>query len=116
MNRLRTPLLQLRDFLGNLPPARRASFLGLSVAILAATFGLLFWVQRPEYAVLFGKLDPSDAGGIVEYLKGAKIPYRIGEDGATIEVSKSSLYEARMALAARGLPQGGSIGFEIFDK
>jgi len=116
MNRVRTLLLQLRDFLGSLPPARRASFLGLSVAILAATFGLLIWVQRPQYAVLFNKLDPADAGGVIDYLKGAKIPYQISDDGSTIEVSKSSLYEARMALAARGLPQGGSIGFEIFDK
>jgi flagellar M-ring protein FliF len=114
MNRVRTLLLQLRDFLGAL--ARRASFLGLSVAVLAATFGLLIWVQRPQYAVLFAKLDAADAGGVIDYLKGAKIPYQIGDGGSTIEVSKSSLYEARMALAARGLPQGGSIGFEIFDK
>jgi len=116
MNRARTLLLQLRDFLAGLPPARRASFLGLSVAVLAATFGLLVWVQRPQYATLFSKLDPGDAAGVVEYLKGQKIPYRITDDGSSIEVSKSSLYEARMALAARGMPQGGSVGFEIFDK
>lgn len=116
MDRLQNLFTQLREFLAGLPPARRASFLGMSVAILAATFGLLVWVQRPQYQTLFTKLDANDAGGVVEYLKGAKIPYRIGEDGSTIEVSKANLYEARMALAARGLPQGGSIGFEIFDK
>ena len=116
MDRLQNLLTQLREFLAGLPPARRASFLGMSVAILAGTFGLLVWVQRPQYQTLFTKLDANDAGGVVEYLKGAKIPYRIGEDGSTIEVSKANLYEARMALAARGLPQGGSIGFEIFDK
>jgi len=116
MNRVRELLLQLRDFLASLPPARRASFLGMSVAVLAATFGLLFWVQRPQYAVLFSKLDSTDAGGVVDYLKSQKIPYRIADDGSTIEVSKSQLYEARMALAARGMPQGGSVGFEIFDK
>ena len=116
MDRLRILLLQLRDFLAGLPPARRASFVGLSVAVLAATFGLLFWVQRPQYATLLGKLDATDAGAVVDYLKGAKIPYRIADDGTTIEVAKGQLYEARMALAARGLPQGGAIGFEIFDK
>ena len=62
MNRLRTLMTQLRDFLGSLPPARRASFLGMSAAVLAGTFGLLLWVQRPQYAVLFNKLDASDAG------------------------------------------------------
>jgi flagellar M-ring protein FliF len=116
MNRLRALLTQLQDFLAALPPGRRASFLGLSAAVLGGTLTILLWLQRPQYAVLMSKLDPSDAGAVVDYLKGAKIPYRIGEDGSTIEVSKASLYEARMALAARGLPQGGSIGFEIFDK
>jgi flagellar M-ring protein FliF len=116
MERLQNLFLQLREFLAGLPPARRASFIGMTVAILAGTFGLLIWVQRPQYSTLFTKLDANDAGAVVEYLKGAKIPYRIGEDGSSIEVSKANLYEARMALAARGLPQGGSIGFEIFDK
>jgi len=116
MDRIRTLLLQLRDFLAGLPPAQRASFLGMSVAVLAGTFALLVWVQRPEYATLFTKLDANDAGSVIEYLKSAKIPYRIGEDGSTIEVARASPYEARMALAARGLPQGGTIGFEIFDK
>lgn len=116
MDRLRTLFLQIREFLTALPPARRASFVGLSVAVLAATFGLLLWVQRPQYTVLLGKLDATDAAAVVDYLKGAKIPYRIADDGTTIEVAKSQLYEARMALAARGLPQGGAIGFEIFDK
>lgn len=116
MERLQNLFVQLREFLAGLPPARRASFLGMSVAILAGTFGLLVWVQRPQYATLFTKLDANDAGSVIEYLKQAKIPYRIGEDGSSVEVSKASLYEARMALAARGLPQGGSVGFEIFDK
>ncbi|MEW6269006.1 MAG: flagellar basal-body MS-ring/collar protein FliF [Thermodesulfobacteriota bacterium] len=116
MNRARTVLLQIRDFLAGLPPARRASFLALSAATLAATVGFLVWVQRPQYAVLLARLEPSDASAVVDYLKSAKVPYRIGADGTTIEVPQSALHEARMSLAARGLPQGGTIGFEIFDK
>ncbi len=116
MNRLRTLLLQIREFLLALPPARRVSFLALSAGILVAMLGFLVWVQRPHYAVLFARLDPTDASAVVDYLKGAKIPYRIAADGATVEVPQGQLYEARMALAARGLPQGGTIGFELFDK
>lgn len=116
MNRLRTLLLQIREFLLALPAARRVSFLALSAGVLVATLGLLVWVQRPQYAVLFTRLDATDAAAVVDYLKGAKVPYRIAADGATVEVPQGQLYEARMALAARGLPQGGTIGFEIFDK
>jgi flagellar M-ring protein FliF len=116
MSRIQSLITQVRDFLAGLPPGRRASFLALSGAVLAGTFALLLWVQRPQYAVLFSKIEPSDASPVVEYLKGAKIPYRLTDDGTTIEVAKSALYEARMAVAARGLPQGGAVGFEIFDK
>src|SRR5260370_993838 len=102
MDRLRTLVLQLRTVLMALPPARRASFAALIGAVIAATVGLAWWVQRPQYHVLFSNLGASDASAVIEYLKTEKIPFRV--DGA------------RLALAGRGVPQGGGVGFEIFDK
>lgn len=116
MNRLRTLALQIRDFLLALPPARRMTFLALTVAVVVGTGALSIWVQRPQYHVLFSNLGGSDGAAVVEYLKGEKIPYRMGEGGTTIEVDASRVYETRMALAGRGVPQGGGVGFEIFDK
>ena len=55
-------------------------------------------------------------GAVIEYLKTEKIPYRVSDDGGNIEVAAGRLYETRMALAGRGMPQGGGVGFEIFDK
>src|SRR5258708_40068611 len=40
----------------------------------------------------------------------------MGEAGTTIEVDAGHVYETRLALAGRGIPQGGGVGFEIFDK
>lgn len=116
MDRTRTLLLQLRSFLEEMPPARRASFLVLSIAAVAGTLALAWWAQNPSYGVLFANIDATDAGGVVEYLKAEKIPYRVGDNGTAIEVPRGRVYEARMLLAARGLPQGGGIGFEIFDR
>ncbi len=116
MNRLGAFALQIRDFLLALPPARRMTFLALTVAVVCGTGLLAVWVERPQYRVLFSNLSGTDGAGVVDYLKSEKIPYRMGEGGATIEVDAARVYETRMALAGRGIPQGGGVGFEIFDK
>ena len=116
MDRARALLNQLRDFFLALPPARRMTFVALTVGVLVGTGGLAWWVQQPQYRVLYSGLGASDAGAVIEYLKAEKIPYRVGDNGGNIEVAAGRLYETRMALAGRGIPQGGGVGFEIFDK
>ena len=116
MNRLRAVALQIRDFFLALPPARRLSFLALTVGVICGTGLLTVWVERPQYRVLFSNLSGSDGAAVVDYLKSEKIPYRVGEGGTTIEVDAARVYETRLALAGRGIPQGGGVGFEIFDK
>src|SRR4051812_20885802 len=107
MDRLRILLSQLRTVLVALPPARRASFAALIGAVLVGTIGLAVWVQRPQYRVLFSNLGTNDAGAVIEYLKAEKIPFQIGEGGTSVEVPSAQVYETRLALAGRGVPQGG---------
>src|SRR5215470_15450648 len=116
MNRLRAVALRIRDFFLALPPARRLSFLALTVAVVVGTGLLAVWVQRPQYRVLFSNLSGPDGAAVIEYLKSEHIPYRASEGGAAIEVDAGRVYETRLALAGRGIPQGGGVGFEIFDK
>ena len=116
MDRLSALLAQLRDFFLALSPARRMTFAALTAAVLIGTGSLAWWVQQPQYRVLYSGLGASDAGAVIEYLKTEKIPYRVSDNGGNIEVSAARLYETRMALAGRGIPQGGGVGFEIFDK
>lgn len=116
MDRLSGLLGQLRDFFMALPPARRMTFVALTAGIVIGTGALAWWVQQPQYRVLYSGLGASDAGAVIEYLKTEKIPYRVSDNGGNIEVAAGRLYETRMALAGRGVPQGGGVGFEIFDK
>lgn len=116
MDRASALLAQLRDFFLALPPARRFTFVTLTVGVLVGTGALAWWVQQPQYRVLYSGLGGSDAGAVIEYLKTEKIPYRVSDAGGNIEVAAGRLYETRMALAGRGIPQGGGVGFEIFDK
>ena len=103
MDRLRGFLLQLRDFFLALPPARRASFLLLTAAVVGGTAALTLWVQRPQYRVLFANLDATDGGAVVDYLKAEKIPYRVGE-GTVFLLNGLSYVAVILALLAMRLP------------
>jgi flagellar M-ring protein FliF len=84
--------------------------------VLVALLWTAFSTHRPDMTTLFSQLNPSDAGAIIEELKNAKIPYRIVDGGTTVLVPSGVVYETRLRLATKGVPQGGGIGFEIFDR
>jgi flagellar M-ring protein FliF len=88
------------------------------VAFLSAVaFAILIFVaNRTDYKPLFTNLTSEDAGEIVKKLKDAKTPYQITADGKGILVPSDKVYELRLTLASEGIPQGGGVGFEIFDR
>ncbi len=89
-----------------------------AVAFLSAVaFAILIFVaNRTDYRPLFTNLTSEDAGEIVKKLKDAKTPYQITADGKGILVPSDKVYELRLTLASEGIPQGGGVGFEIFDR
>jgi len=100
----------------NLPPARRW-VVGLVVVLSILGFGALIMVSnRIDYKPLFANLSNEDTGEIVKKLKEQKVPYRIAADGKAILVPTDKVYDLRISLASEGLPQGGGVGFEIFDR
>lgn len=105
-----------------------ASFLKLPLSqkilfpllIVGSVWGIVMvseWAARPEYTVLYSDMDPADAGAVITRLKEQKIKYQIRGDGGTIAVSPPEMvHELRISLASDGLPKGGTVGFELFDK
>jgi flagellar M-ring protein FliF len=89
-------------------------------AIVIVTFVLIGFVMylfnQTTYTPLFSNLDPKDEGEIVDYLDGAKIPYKITENGTAIEVPQEQVYKVRLKLATKGIPNSGIVGYELFDK
>jgi flagellar M-ring protein FliF len=105
----------LEPFLA-LSPAKRMVVGGV-VALSAILFTLLIVVaNRTDYRPLFSNLTTEDAGEIVKKLKEQKIPYQIESDGKAILVPSDKVYDLRLSMASDGLPQGGGVGFEIFDR
>ena len=89
-----------------------------SIAIGVVVF-FVFLTSRltaPQMALLYADLELTDSGRIVSELEASNIPYQIRGSGAQIMVPRNQVQRLRMSLAQEGLPQGGSIGFEIFDR
>ena len=114
--RVRERSVQLVTFLRAQPPARRLVLATTGVGSLAAVLALAWWVQRPLYRPLFTNLTEQDASAISEALRAEKVSFRLEDGGRAILVPAERLYELRLALASRGLPGGGGIGFELFDR
>lgn len=83
----------------------------IAIAILvAATY------NDVEYEPLFSNLEEDDAAQIVSRLRDMKIPYKLESNGTAILVPEPNVHDTRLSLASEGLPNGGGIGFEIFDE
>ena len=98
-------------------PRSRQMALGGVVLLCVAFFSfLIFQVGTTEYSLLYANLSAADSSAVMAKLKEQKIPYRLENQGKSILVPMEQVYELRLELAGAGLPQGGGVGFEIFDK
>jgi len=94
---------------------KRGLVVVLALAVIGLAAGAGTWSLRANYQVLFADLDLRDAGTIIEELKRMKVPYRVADGGAKILVDDAIVHETRIHLMSRGVPLGGTVGFEIFD-
>lgn len=109
-------LEQLKQRFLALPTTHRLLAGALTGAGVLALFFLLFLSGPGDQGVLFANLSQEDAAAIVAKLKGKKVPYHLEAGGTSILVPKGEVYELRLLLAAEGIPKGGGVGFEIFDR
>lgn len=104
------------DTMKQLGPSR----LGIMGAILVGL--LLFFVfvsmrvSTPDMKLLYSDLNPSDSAAMAGKLQTSNIPFDVSADGTRLMVPEKEVGRARILLAEAGLPNGGSMGYEIFDK
>jgi len=113
---LRQFLTQLQANFRVLPLSRKVGVIIVALGTLLGIVLLIVWTNRIDYQPLYFNLSPEDAGMVVEELKEQKIPYRLSANGRTVMVPSGRIYDLRLDLASRGIPSGGGVGFEIFDK
>ncbi|MDK2793156.1 MAG: flagellar M-ring protein FliF [Deferribacteres bacterium] len=95
---------------------QKVSIIAASAAVVISAIILVVWANKPVYKTLYYNLNQQDAASVIEKLKEKQIPYRLKDDGRTIEVPQNTVYETRIELAKEGVPKGGGAGFELFDK
>jgi flagellar M-ring protein FliF len=102
-------------FVPQTPAARNIALMGGIAAIIALIAGFWLWQQKPEYRVLFSNFSDRDGGAIVASLQQMNVPYKYSEGGTAILVPENQVHDARLKLAAQGLPKGGNVGFELME-
>ncbi len=88
----------------------------VTLALVGFFAFVILRVSQPPMGVLFSDLSGGDAGAVLKDLDARAIRYETRDEGATILVPKADIARLRMDLAAKSLPSGGGVGYEIFDK
>lgn len=105
-----------QNFFSPLSSAQKALFVLFTVGILTLAGMLFYWALQPSYTTLFGSLAPESAQTIVEELEADGIPYKLGDNGRSIRVPRSQVYDLRLEYASEGAAGADHQGYELFDQ
>ena len=95
---------------------RIAALAAVGFALIAFFVFITTRIATPGMSLLYGDLEPVDSGAIAQRLESQNVPFEVRADGAQVFVPADQVAKLRVALAAEGIPNGGSIGYEIFDR
>jgi len=95
---------------------RLIALAGVGLGLIAFFFFLTSRLTSPGMGLLYGDLSLEDSSQIVSKLEAMNVPYELVGNGSQVMVPSSQVLRLRVGLAEEGLPRGGSIGYEIFDR
>jgi flagellar M-ring protein FliF len=104
------------NFVKSLGAARMAAMAAVTLALIGFFSFLMIQMTTPQMVPLFTDLSAEDSASIIKDLERQAIAYQLKNDGAIVMVAKDNVARLRMKLAESGLPKGGGVGYEIFDK
>lgn len=106
----------LIDSLKALGPRRLLALAGVALGVLALIAALAMRASDTPMVPLYAELETRDAAAVVAALERARVPHRIAGGGNQVMVAGEDVARVRLLLAKDGLPSGGGIGWEIFDR
>lgn len=96
--------------------ARLAAMLAVTLALVGFFGFVMLRMSQPAMNVLYSDLSSQDVNAILKDLDTRGVRYELRNDGQTVLVASKDVPRLRLDLAGKGLPQGGGVGYEIFDK
>ncbi|MEM9444109.1 MAG: flagellar basal-body MS-ring/collar protein FliF [Verrucomicrobiota bacterium] len=113
-------LESLSQMWSGLSGPRKLSLIATTVCSIALLISIIVFSSKPKLSLLYARLAPAEAGKVVDYLQSRGIPFELKDNGTTIMVPATKVYETRLDLAQEGVPRtgdtAGGVGFEIFDE
>jgi flagellar M-ring protein FliF len=94
---------------------RQAGVLVGIAAAVAVGVAVVLWSRQPNYGLLYSSLSDRDLTQVMDALQAAEVPYKVDQGSGAILVPAAQIADARLKLAAAGLPKGASAGFEMLD-
>jgi flagellar M-ring protein FliF len=104
------------DILGKLGPQRLAAMGAVTLSLVGFFVFVIARVSQPTMVPLYTELSYRDSSAIIKELETRGVKYELRQDGGTILAPQSETLRLRMDLAGKGMPSGGGMGYEIFDK
>ncbi len=107
---------QFRMFWSQLSTGQRLTLGAAMLAVVAGIIAVTMWSGHPQMQLLYGRLGEKDVAEVLTLLQEQGVKYEMGAGGNSVYVPAEKVHQLRAALAAKGVPSGGGIGFEIFDR
>jgi flagellar M-ring protein FliF len=106
----------LVEFTKTFGAPRIAAMVAVTIALVGFFAFVILRVTAPQLTPLFTDLTIEDSSTIIKELDRQGVPYELRGEGNIIMVPKDRVARLRMQLAENGMPKGGGVGYEIFDK
>ncbi|KRE14904.1 flagellar M-ring protein FliF [Bosea sp. Root483D1] len=90
--------------------------LAVTLALIGFFAFVMLRMSQPAMGVLFADLSSQDISAITKDLDTRGVKYELRGDGQTILAPRADVPKLRLELAGKGIPSGGGVGYEIFDK
>lgn len=94
---------------------QRVSIILAGLVLVFGLVGVGLWSSRPDFALLYGKLDEAESAKVISALNDAKVDHQIRN--GSIYVPADKVHITRWQLAAKGIGKSNAgVGYELFDK
>jgi len=107
---------QFKKILASLSTGQRIITVAVVLLVLGGIYSIANWRKEADFKPLYTGLAAEDSAAVVAKLKESGADYRLSPSGDSVLVPSAKLADARLDLAAAGLPKTGRIGYELFDK
>ncbi|MBL62869.1 MAG: flagellar M-ring protein FliF [Opitutae bacterium] len=110
-------LERIKDFWAGTSLGQKLTLGAATLGVVAAAIFFLSYSGGDSTMVpLVRDVDPAEMPKVVEVIEQNQVAYELDPAGTTVSVPKEHASKLRMALASKGMPSSGQVGFEIFDE